>query len=59
MAKRISLQPRLYFSYGQFLVYDKSVAAPGCVWTEAKGSARHGADLVDRHKPTCSRAIRT
>lgn len=24
----------LYFSYSQFMVYDKSEAAPGCDWTE-------------------------
>src|SRR5262249_15133704 len=25
----------LYFSYGQFMVYDASVQLPGCAWTEA------------------------
>jgi hypothetical protein len=29
------LQPRLYFSYSQFLVYDSAVKAPGCLWTDA------------------------
>ena len=41
--KRVHLAPRLYFSYGQFLVYDQCVQAPGCVWTEqhmAQGFAR-------------------
>jgi hypothetical protein len=35
MSKKTPLQPRLYFSYRQFLVYDFSVKAPGCLWTEA------------------------
>jgi hypothetical protein len=26
---------RLYFSYSQFMIYDQSVDAPGCLWTEA------------------------
>jgi hypothetical protein len=33
----------LYFSYGQFMVYDQSVRLPGCVWTDrhsAQGFAR-------------------
>jgi len=37
------LSPSLYFSYGQFLVYDESVDLPGCDWTEehsAQGFAR-------------------
>ncbi|MEI8376840.1 MAG: competence protein ComJ [Planctomycetota bacterium] len=29
------LQPRLYFSYSQFFVYDSVVKAPGCLWTDA------------------------
>jgi hypothetical protein len=40
---KVNLTPRLYFSYSQFLVYDQSVAAPGCLWTEkhtAQGFAR-------------------
>lgn len=40
---RVSLTPPLYFSYGQFLVYDQSVVGPGCLWTEkhtAQGFAR-------------------
>jgi len=32
---QIVLQPKLYFSYGQFMVYDGSVQLPGCGWTEA------------------------
>src|SRR5690242_17998658 len=34
---------KLYFSYGQFMVFDKSVELPGCDWTEehsAQGFAR-------------------
>lgn len=27
------LSPRLYFSYSQFMVYDRSVELPGCKWT--------------------------
>lgn len=40
---RITLTPRLYFSYSQFMVYDQSVTYPGCLWTEnhtAQGFAR-------------------
>jgi len=33
MSKRV-LSPRLYFSYSQFMVYDKDVALPGCDWTD-------------------------
>jgi hypothetical protein len=29
------LEPRLYFSYSQFMVYDASESLPGCAWTEA------------------------
>jgi hypothetical protein len=28
------LSPPLYFSYGQFMVYDESVDLPGCDWTD-------------------------
>jgi hypothetical protein len=28
-----SLSPRLYFSYGQFMVFDQSEQMPGCDWT--------------------------
>jgi hypothetical protein len=24
----------MYFSYGQFMIYDKDVALPGCAWTD-------------------------
>jgi hypothetical protein len=37
------LFPNLYFSYSQFMVYDQSVALPGCDWSEkhsAQGFAR-------------------
>jgi hypothetical protein len=37
------LLSKLYFSYNQFIVYDQSVASPGCAWTEghsAQGFAR-------------------
>ena len=30
------LQPRLYFSYSQFFVYDSAVKGPGCLWTDAQ-----------------------
>jgi len=43
MNQRISLSPRLYFSYSQFMVYDESVRLPGCAWTgehSAQGFAR-------------------
>jgi hypothetical protein len=29
---------RVYFSYGQFQVYDQNVRLPGCAWTEAHSS---------------------
>ncbi len=35
LASLTTLIPRLYFSYGQFFVYDFSVTAPGCLWTDA------------------------
>jgi len=31
---KIALSPRLYLSYGQFMVYDKNVQLPGCAWTD-------------------------
>ena len=34
MCNKISLEPPLYFSYSQFMVYDQAVQAPGCRWTE-------------------------
>ena len=43
MNPKIALSPRLYFSYGQFMVYDESVRLPGCAWTDehtAQGFAR-------------------
>ena len=36
------LKPRLYFSYSQFMVYDRE-HIPGCIWTDghvAQGFAR-------------------
>lgn len=33
MITKIDLLPILYFSYSQFMVYDKSVQFPGCDWT--------------------------
>ena len=44
---KVQLTPRLYFSYGQFLVYDQSVVAPGCLWTE-----RHTEQGFARRKST-------
>ena len=43
MPASIPLPPRLYFSYGQFMVFDAAVSAPGCLWTDihnAQGFAR-------------------
>ena len=43
MTAKIALSPRLYFSFGQFMVYDESVKLPGCAWTNkhtAQGFAR-------------------
>lgn len=37
------LPPKMYFSYGQFMVFDQSVLLPGCDWTDihfAQGFAR-------------------
>lgn len=34
MSTKAALLPKLYFSYNQFMVYDKSVQLPGCDWTE-------------------------
>ena len=41
----MTLLPRLYFSYSQFMVYDQSVKLPGCAWANAhtaQGFARRG-----------------
>lgn len=35
MNTKTQLLPKLYFSYGQFLVYDASVRLPGCLWNDA------------------------
>ena len=43
MTTKSTLSPRLYFSYGQFMIYDRDVELPGCDWTEehtAQGFAR-------------------
>lgn len=48
---KLKLSPPLYFSYGQFLVYDQSVSAPGCLWTEqhtAQGFARRESTVCFR-----------
>lgn len=47
MAKT-NLSSKLYFSYGQFMVYDQIVAAPGCLWTDghtAQGFARRASTV--------------
>jgi hypothetical protein len=33
-----TLSLKLYFSYGQFMVYDESVRLPGCAWTKRHSS---------------------
>jgi hypothetical protein len=51
MAKKFRLSPRLYFSYGQFLVYDRDVKAPGCRWTDehtSQGFARRESTVCFR-----------
>jgi len=43
MSTPFTLSPRLYFSYGQFMVYDETVRLPGLAWTpphSAQGFAR-------------------
>jgi hypothetical protein len=43
-----NLTPRLYFSYGQFMIYDKSIEFPGCSWTEqhaSQGFARRSSSV--------------
>lgn len=47
------LLPKMYFSYGQFMVFDQSVKLPGCDWTDkhfAQGFAR-------RESTACIRAL--
>ena len=59
MHTRVSLTPRLYFSYGQFMVYDQSVAAPGCLWTAshtAQGFARRESTVCFRTLFECGYA---
>jgi hypothetical protein len=43
MTDKDLLLPKLYFSYGQFMVFDQNVKLPGCDWTDghfAQGFAR-------------------
>lgn len=43
MNTKVTLSPKLYFAYSQFMVYDQSVRLPGCAWTDehsAQGFAR-------------------
>ena len=43
-----ALEPRLYFSYRQFFVYDSGIKAPGCLWTPAhfaQGFARRESNV--------------
>lgn len=45
--------PKMYFSYGQFMIFDQSVKLPGCDWTDehfAQGFAR-------REATACIRAL--
>jgi hypothetical protein len=45
------LTPTMYFSYGQFMVYDSSEPAPGCLWTNDhynQGFARRSATVCYR-----------
>jgi hypothetical protein len=53
MTNQDVLLPKMYFSYGPFLVFDQSVKLPGCDWTVehlAQGFAR-------RESTTCIRAL--
>jgi hypothetical protein len=53
MDTKTALPPRLYFSYSQFMVYDRSVRLPGCAWTAehtAQGFARR-ASAVNFNTP--------
>src|SRR6185295_13222807 len=34
MNNRRNYYERLYFSYGQFMIYDQCVEVPGCDWTQ-------------------------
>jgi hypothetical protein len=43
MTNKALLTPQLYFSYGQFMIYDLTTELPGCAWTAqhtAQGFAR-------------------
>jgi hypothetical protein len=54
MTNQDLLLPKLYFSYGQFMVFDQNVKLPGCDWTDehfAQGFAR-------RESTACIRALR-
>jgi hypothetical protein len=51
MIQNLKLSPKLYFSYGQFHVYDSSVKAPGCIWCAehfAQGFARRESTVCFR-----------
>jgi hypothetical protein len=53
MQSQESIQRDVYFSYGQFMVFDRSVKLPACGWTEAhfaQGFAR-------RDSAVCVRAL--
>jgi hypothetical protein len=42
-SSRVSVPPKMYFSYHQFMVFDADVRLPGCAWTpehSAQGFAR-------------------
>lgn len=47
MRSKTTSNPKLYFSYSQFLVYDESVKLPGCAWTD-----RHSAQGFARREST-------
>jgi hypothetical protein len=53
MNGRNALHPRMYFSYGQFMVFDQSVELPGCAWTDQH--SRQG--FARRESTACIRAL--
>ena len=51
MAETHNLQPAMYFSYGQFIVYDDGEALPACLWKQAhvnQGFARRESTVCFR-----------
>lgn len=44
---------KLYFSYGQFIVFDQSVALPGCDWSDAHFSQ----GFARRNSTACIRTL--